>query len=153
MKAKVLVVGLAALSLCLAGSHACSCNGIVNSKGQCECQTSYRGKQFCYVNQGECNDERKSSSSDMFWSYEACENYRAQGLECFGLNGDRCTFPFTWDGRTFNNCTTYKSENGAAWCATRVGKRDREAVRGSLQDCSAPCDFGASPYEGCPRAL
>merc|ERR1711963_576003 len=60
-------------------------------------------------------------------------------------------FPFKWDGRTFNNCTTYKSGNGAAWCATRVRGKDREAVHGSLEDCSAPCDHGASPYENCPR--
>jgi len=151
MSAKVWVAGLLALNLSLAGSHACFCNGIINSRGEGECQTSYRGKRFCYVDQGECEDEKKGSSSDRFWSYEACENYRDYGPECFGLNGERCTFPFTWDGRTFNNCTTYKSEKGAAWCATRVWKRDREAVRGSLQDCSAPCDFGASPHDDCPR--
>ena len=139
-------------ALCLAGPDTCSCNGIISIKGQSECQTTYKGKQFCYVDEGNCRDQKKGSSSGkFFWSYEACKNYRASGLECYGLKGDRCQFPFKWDGRTFNNCTTYKSENGAAWCATRVRGRDREAVRGSLEDCSAPCDHGASPYENCPR--
>ena len=151
MRADILLVCLVALPLCLAGPDTCSCNGIINSKGQGECQTTYKGKQFCYVDRGNCKDQRKGGSSGRYWSYEACENYRASGLECYGLKGDRCQFPFKWDGRTFNNCTTYKSENGAAWCATRVRGKDREAVRGSLEDCSVPCDHGASPYEDCPR--
>ena len=151
MRAEVLIAGLVALPLCLAGPSTCKCNGIINIKGQGECQTTYKGKQFCYVDQGNCKDQKKASSSGRYWSYEACKNYRAYGLECYGLKGDRCMFPFKWDGRTFNNCTTYKSENGAAWCATRVRGKDRDAVRGSLEDCSAPCDHGASPYEDCPR--
>ena len=80
-----------ALTLCLAGSHACSCNGIINSKGQGECLTTFRGKQYCYVDQGECKDEKVGSSSGTFWSFEACENYSAYGPECYGLNGERCT--------------------------------------------------------------
>ena len=152
MRSEVLVVCLlGSLPLCLAGPPLCSCNGYINSKGQGECQTTYRGKQFCYVDKGNCNDQKKGTYSYRYWSYEACKNYHTYGLECYGLKGDRCQFPFKWDGRTFNNCTTYKSANGAAWCATRVRGKDREAVRGSLEDCSAPCDHGASPYEDCPR--
>merc|ERR1712130_168149 len=154
MRAEALVAGLVALPLSLSLSYpkgTCSCNGVINVKGQGECQTTYKGKQFCYVDRGNCKDQKKGRSSGRYWSYEACKNYRASGLECYGLKGDRCQFPFKWDGRTFNNCTTYKSENGAAWCATRVRGKDREAVRGSLEDCSAPCDHGASPYENCPR--
>merc|ERR1712061_259472 len=126
------------------GFPSCSCNGIINSEGRGECRTSYKGKKFCYVNQGNCRDQKKGSSSDTYWSYEACDSYQTNGLECYGLGGDKCQFPFKWDGRIFTNCTTYKSENGAAWCATRVRGKDREAVRGSLADCAAPCDYGAS---------
>ena len=152
MRSEVLVVCLlGSLPLCLAGPPLCSCNGYINSKGQGECQTTYRGKQFCYVDKGNCNDQKKVAYSYRYWSYEACKNYHTYGLECYGLKGDKCQFPFKWDGRTFSNCTTYKSENGAAWCATRVRGKDRKAVRGSLEDCSAPCDHGASPYEDCPR--
>ena len=140
------------MPLCLATSRSCACNGIINSKGQGECQTTYRGKAFCYVNKGQCQDARKGTSSNRYWSYQACENYRMDGLECYSLKGERCQFPFKWDGRTFNNCTTYKSVNGAAWCATRVRGQDRQAARGSLKDCSSPCDYGASPYEDCPRS-
>ena len=128
---------LLALSLRLVGTDAaCLCNGIINSEGQGECRTTYRGKQFCYVNRGQCGDERESSSGDRYWSYEACND----GSSCFSVRGDRCQFPFTWDGKTFDRCTTYKSENGAAWCATRVRGRNRDAVRGNLVDCAAPCD-------------
>ena len=159
MRSEVLVASLVgSLPFCLAGpTHVCSCNGFINAKGQGECQTAYRGKQFCYVDKGNCNDQKKrffaqGSHSFRYWSYEACENYPNYGLEeCRGLKGASCQFPFKWDGRIFNNCTTYKSANGAAWCATRVRGHDREAVRGSLEDCSAPCDHGANPYEDCPR--
>ena len=78
MRAEALVAGLVALPLCLAGPDTCSCNGIINSKGQGECQTTYKGKQFCYVDEGNCRDQKKGGSSGkFFWSYEACKNYRA----------------------------------------------------------------------------
>jgi hypothetical protein len=63
--------------------------------------------------------------------------------ECHSLSGEKCVFPFRWDGKTFNKCTTYKSENGAAWCKT---------VRGRLEDCSVPCGAGTSPGRNCPRS-
>ena len=152
MRSEVLVVCLlGSLPLCLAGPSLCSCNGYIDSIGQGECQTTSRGKQFCYVDKGNCNDHKKAIGRNRYWSYEACKNYHTYGLECYGLKGDRCQFPFKWDGRTFNNCTTYKSANGAAWCATRVRGHNHEAVRGSFEDCSAPCDHGANPYEDCPR--
>jgi len=62
-------------------------------------------------------------------------------LVCYGLGGDRCQFPFKWYGKTFSNCTTFLprwGDNGAAWCATRVWGKDRQAVE--TEDCSAPCD-------------
>merc|ERR1712037_794308 len=91
MRTKVLTICLVALTLCPAGSHACSCNGIVNSKGQGECQTSYRGKKFCYVNEGECSDEKMGSSPDTFWSYEACENYCPRSPVVQGRSRHCCT--------------------------------------------------------------
>ena len=151
MKAVGWSLCLLALPLCLGltyvpGTHSCSCNGIINSRGQGECRTSYRGKPFCYVDRGTCYDEKKSTSPGWYWSYDACKNHRVQGPECYALTGERCQFPFTWGGRTFTSCTTYKSANGAAWCATRVQGGSRQAARGSLEDCAAPCDHGASPY-------
>ena len=130
----------------------CSCNGIVNSRGQGECQTSYKGRKFCYVEPGACLDQKKGTSSSRVWSYKACENYISGTTVCYGLNGARCQFPFDYKGRTFNNCTTFNSVNGAAWCATRVQGSEREAVRGRFEDCSAPCDLGTNPYSSCPRS-
>jgi hypothetical protein len=64
---------------------------------------------------------------------------------CHTIAGGLCTFPFKLDGRTFDNCTTYKSENGAAWCATEVLGTTWEPVMGERLECVAPCDNGASP--------
>ena len=135
-----------------AGPPACSCSGYINSAGQGECQTKYKGRRFCYVNKGTCSDERDGSSSSRVWSYKACAGYDSGSSRCHGLSGEACQFPFKYQGRTFTNCTTHDSANGAAWCATRVQGSDRKAVVGRLEDCSAPCDHGASPYEVCPRS-
>merc|ERR1719167_1934214 len=50
----------------------CICNGLRNSRGEGECKSSYKGQAFCYVDKGSCSDEAKSTSSDRWWSYQAC---------------------------------------------------------------------------------
>eukprot|EP00092_Neocalanus_flemingeri_P046787 GFUD01052787.1.p2 GENE.GFUD01052787.1~~GFUD01052787.1.p2 ORF type:complete len:159 (+),score=37.06 GFUD01052787.1:271-747(+) len=72
-------------------STSCSCSGYVTSKGRGECRTQYRGKKFCYVNPGQCSDQIKSSSSNRFWSYQACEQMEQQ---CYTVRGNQCQFPF-----------------------------------------------------------
>ena len=59
----------------------CSCNGQVNSKGEGECKTSYRNRLFCYTDPGVCKDAVKSTNSERWWSYQACDN-KAAALEC-----------------------------------------------------------------------
>merc|ERR1712130_837551 len=52
MRAETLVAGLIALPFSLSLSYpreTCSCNGFINDKGQGECQTTFKGKQFCYL--------------------------------------------------------------------------------------------------------
>eukprot|EP00092_Neocalanus_flemingeri_P065825 GFUD01080106.1.p1 GENE.GFUD01080106.1~~GFUD01080106.1.p1 ORF type:complete len:276 (-),score=39.30 GFUD01080106.1:11-838(-) len=78
MKVPVLlmIVGVTFM-LCGQVSTSCSCSGYVTRKGRGECNTSYRGKKYCYVNPGQCSDQIKGSScrfwSLRFWSYQACE--------------------------------------------------------------------------------
>lgn len=50
----------------------CSCNGLKNSRGEGECGSSYKGQAFCYVDRGSCSDETESTSSNLWWSYQAC---------------------------------------------------------------------------------
>jgi len=50
----------------------CICNGQRNSRGEGECKSSYKGRAFCYVDRDSCSDEVKSTSSDRWWSYQAC---------------------------------------------------------------------------------
>jgi len=52
----------------------CICNGLKNSRGEGECKSSYKGKAFCYVDRGSCSDELKSTSSNLWWSYQACSS-------------------------------------------------------------------------------
>merc|ERR1712130_568884 len=56
----------------------CSCNGQLNSKGEGECLSSYRGIPFCYTDPGVCEDAVKSTSSERWWSYQACDNKKAK---------------------------------------------------------------------------
>eukprot|EP00092_Neocalanus_flemingeri_P056624 GFUD01067152.1.p1 GENE.GFUD01067152.1~~GFUD01067152.1.p1 ORF type:complete len:226 (+),score=31.67 GFUD01067152.1:77-754(+) len=68
----LMIVGVIGM-LCGQVSTSCSCSGYVTSKGRGECNTSYQGKKYCYVNPGQCSDQIKGSSSNRFWSYQACE--------------------------------------------------------------------------------
>jgi len=52
----------------------CICNGLKNSRGEGECNSSYKGRAFCYVERGSCSDEVKSTSSARWWSYQACSS-------------------------------------------------------------------------------
>merc|ERR1712080_521990 len=49
---------------------------------------------------------------------------------CLTVLYNQCKFPFRYRGRLFNECTTYNSENGEAWCATRSGQ---------YEDCQSSC--------------
>jgi len=54
----------------------CRCNGYTSDSGG-ECSTEYQGRSWCYVEAYEgCQDERKGTSSNRLWSYQACELYR-----------------------------------------------------------------------------
>ena len=42
----------------------CRCNREMNSKGEGECTTSYKGRLFCYTDPGVCQDAVKSTTSE-----------------------------------------------------------------------------------------
>eukprot|EP00092_Neocalanus_flemingeri_P108179 GFUD01138904.1.p1 GENE.GFUD01138904.1~~GFUD01138904.1.p1 ORF type:complete len:199 (+),score=41.21 GFUD01138904.1:72-668(+) len=88
MKVPVLlvIVGVTVM-LCGQVSTSCSCSGYVTSKGAGECRTFYMGKKYCYVNPGQCSDQIKGSSSNRFWSYQACEKMGQQG-QYYNVNED-----------------------------------------------------------------
>ena len=44
------------------------------------------------------------------------------GPECETVAGDKCVFPFTFQGRTYYACTTHSSDNGSPWCAVQVSQ-------------------------------
>jgi len=56
---------------------------------------------------------------------------------CVSKQDNECQFPFTYKGRTFDQCTTFNSENGEPWCQT---------IDGRLEDCMGYCP-GAACYD------
>ena len=60
--------------------------------------------------------------------------------ECETIGGDKCVFPFSYQGRTYFACTADDSDNGAPWCAVQVQADSRRTVlRGKWEDCSPEC--------------
>ena len=63
----------------------------------------------------------------LFYKFSACTaNAPASG----GTAPADCQFPFTYDGRTYNECTYYQTANNRAWCRT---------INGGLGDCNPGC--------------
>merc|ERR1719187_1448479 len=67
--------------------------------------------------------------------------------ECRTVNGDPCIFPFKYNGRTFNKCTTYNSQNGKPWCPTEV-KDNGNADPFKLADCAPGCPVAVGSEAG-----
>merc|ERR1719350_1617976 len=61
---------------------------------------------------------------------------REQGT-CKSVSGDKCIFPFTYKGTSYNTCTNTESANGLVWCATEV--RGENSVAYNWDDCSSDC--------------
>jgi len=59
---------------------------------------------------------------------------------CETIGGDKCVFPFTYQGRMYFSCTGDDSDNGAPWCAVQVrADASRTVLRGKWEDCSPEC--------------
>jgi len=50
----------------------------------------------------------------------------------------QCVFPFKFNGKTYNKCTTDESKDGQPWCAFRVDKNG-EAIKGKWANCDPGC--------------
>ena len=56
-------------------------------------------------------------------------------------SGVACVFPFTYNGRAYNGCTSEGalSQNGTLWCATAASITDASTAWG-------PCDLQGEVY-------
>merc|ERR1711892_745939 len=43
---------------------------------------------------------------------------------CYSINGNKCRFPFRYQGKSYSTCTFVQSPNGQPWCYTEQGKRE-----------------------------
>jgi len=63
----------------------------------------------------------------LFFKFSACT---ANAPTPAGTAPTDCQFPFSYDGRTYNECTYYQTANNRAWCRT---------INGGLGDCNPGC--------------
>jgi len=73
-----------------------------------------------------------------FWSNQACLVEKKKSKVCLSNLGNPCVFPFTYNGETYNQCTSTGSENGQSWCATQIDDNG-EVVRNKWEDCQPSC--------------
>ena len=67
---------------------------------------------------------------------------------CAGIKNQPCIFPFKYHGHKFDDCTTYNSVNGKAWCATKVDwAGNADCARGGCEDCNSSKCKETSPTE------
>ncbi|KAK9405088.1 matrix metalloproteinase-9 [Crotalus adamanteus] len=77
-------------------------------------------------------------------------------------NGDKCVFPFVFDGKSYQGCTTDGRTDGYRWCATTANfdqdkkygfcpNRDTAVIGGNSQGdpCSFPFKFLGQTYSSC----
>merc|ERR1711951_12305 len=53
-------------------------------------------------------------------------------------SGSPCKFPFVYDHKVYESCTTDDSDNGQPWCSTGVSEGGFH-IRGQYGDCSEDC--------------
>ena len=65
---------------------------------------------------------------------------------CWTVDNLQCIFPFSYQSRTFDQCTSFNSVNGKTWCATKVDGLGN-AHCNSPEDCAdcAQCDCVGTP--------
>jgi len=97
-------------------------------------QNPKRPTENCY------EDTDFSVADGRFWSAQACLAEKNNPRECVSVSGKSCVFPFTYQGATHTSCTKAGSENGAAWCATKVDEAG-EVVRNTWEDCDLACNI------------
>ena len=61
------------------------------------------------------------------------------GDVCRTENGQKCIFPFNYEGTTYNTCTSV--DNDQPWCAYEVDS-DATLVEGEWENCDNTCYLG-----------
>jgi len=129
------------------------CHGIedvscICKSGQCKISSACgtRGA-FFYTACSSCSEDGCEDEGACQWTNGRCVDKQAPGpnptipeiisgrgnnqlQQCRTLEGKACQFPFRYKGQTFKSCTTFESENGAAWCTD---------IDGKYRDCAPSC--------------
>ena len=61
---------------------------------------------------------------------------------CKTIQNKNCIIPFNYKGKQYFKCTTDDSENGKAWCATKVNS-EGNVIFGNWGDCQNGCPIGS----------
>ena len=73
------------------------------------------------------------------WTFLPTEfNSKCQTIEENSDIVKDCVFPFRYKGKKYSTCTTFDSENGKAWCATKIDSNGN-VVTGKWGDCLQGC--------------
>lgn len=59
----------------------------------------------------------KDTECDAFGTYDSCTSTKISTKSNCNASASKCVFPFTYDGLTFKECTTYASTSGKHWCS------------------------------------
>ena len=72
------------------------------------------------------------------------DNFAVLGVPaCKTVQNENCIFPFKYNDKMYVECTTDDSDNGRAWCATKVNS-DGNVLRGKWGDCGNSCGVRSS---------
>ena len=106
----------------------CTTHKTVNGKAWCASEVDHDGIAQCY---------QKENCDDCSSSYPRVEPPSSISTD---INNRLCIFPFKYDGFEFNQCTTHKSVNGKAWCASEVDDYANAQChqKENCDDCSFP---------------
>merc|ERR1719367_977855 len=94
----------------------------------CTTDDSDNGKAWCAT-----TIDSKGKVIDGKWGdCQDCNNV------CKTVQNENCIFPFKYKGKKYSECTTQDSENGKAWCATKVSSGGN-VIFGRWDDCGNGC--------------
>lgn len=66
------------------------------------------------------------------------------GTKSGAVVGQKCVFPFTHNGETFNSCTTKGDDEDKAWCSTKTDSTGKH-ISGNWGHCNDACSGQSTP--------